>query len=65
VNDNQRIENASAAREARAGAGRPQPRGARASDIDAALIRYLAVEQYHEKVEEDRAADETEQGTSR
>ena len=65
MNDYRRIENASAAREARDAAGRPRPRGARSDEIDAALMRYLAAEQYHEKVEETREADETEQDTSR
>ena len=65
MNDNRRIENASAAREARDAAGRPHPRGARSGEIDAALMRYLAAEQYHEKVAETREADETEQDTSR
>jgi hypothetical protein len=55
VNDTQRIENAAAAREAAEAAGRPHARGSRAGDIEAGLMRYLAAEQYHEKVEETRA----------
>jgi hypothetical protein len=59
VNDVQRIENAVAAGEAREAAGRPRARGSRAGDIEAALMRYLAAERYHEKVEETRVQRES------
>jgi hypothetical protein len=64
VNDFKGIENAATASEARDAAGRPHPRGARAGDIESAMMRYLAAEQYHEKVEESREAEEAEQDTS-
>ena len=55
MSDYQRIEKEAAGREARAAVG-SYPRGSRAGDIDAALMRYLAAEEYHEKVEETQAA---------
>ena len=60
MNDYQRIESAAAAKEAADTAGHPHPRGARAGDIESGLIRYLAAEAYHEKVEETREADDTD-----
>jgi hypothetical protein len=58
VNENQRVENATAASEAVEAAGHPRPRGSRAGDLEAALMRYLAAEQYHEKAEEARADEQ-------
>jgi hypothetical protein len=58
VNDNQRIESAAAAREARAAAGRPDARGPRGDVVDAALRRYLAAEAYQEHVTEHGTEDE-------
>lgn len=60
MSDYQRNESAAAAREAAEAAGHPHARGSRAGDIEAGLMRYLAAEQYHEKVEETResAAEE-------
>jgi hypothetical protein len=58
VNENQRVENATAARDAAEAAGHPHPRGSRAGDLEAALMRYLAAEQYHEKAEETRADEQ-------
>jgi hypothetical protein len=55
VTDYKGMENAAAAKEAADAAGRPHARGSRAGDIEAGLMRYLAAEQYHEKVEETRA----------
>jgi hypothetical protein len=63
VNDFKGTENAATAKEARDAAGRAHPRGARAGDIEAAMMRYLAAEQYHEKVEETR--EDAEKDTSR
>ena len=57
MNDIQGIENAATTTEARDAAGRAHPRGARTGDIEAAMMRYLAAEQYHEKVEETREAE--------
>jgi hypothetical protein len=59
VNDYQKTENAAAAREAADAAGRPHARGSCAGDIESGLMRYLAAEAYHEKVEETRDADDT------
>lgn len=53
MTDNQRIENAAAAKEATEAAGHPHARGSRAADIEGGLMRYLAAEAYHEKVAED------------
>jgi hypothetical protein len=64
VNDFKGIENAATAKEARDAAGRAHPRGARAGDIQAAMMRYLAAEEYHEKVEETRAAEDADEDTS-
>ena len=68
MTDHKRMESAAAAKEAADAAGRPHARGARAGDIEAGLMRYLAAEQYHEKVEESRAEEEEagtpEQGSS-
>ena len=64
MNDYQKLENAAAAAEAAEAAGHPHPRGSRAGDIEAGLMRYLAAEAYHEKVEEQRAPDETDQHES-
>ena len=58
MTDHKGMENAAAAREAADAAGRPHARGSRADDIEAGLMRYLAAEQYHEKVEESRSAKE-------
>lgn len=58
MNENQRVENATAASEAAEAAGHPHPRGSRAGDLEAALMRYLAAEQYHEKAEEARADEQ-------
>ena len=55
MTDYQGMENARAAKEAADAAGRPHARGSRAGDIEAGLMRYLAAEAYHEKVEEIRA----------
>jgi len=63
VNDYQKTENAAAAREAADAAGRPHTRGSRAGDIESGLMRYLAAEAYHEKVEETREADDTDDDT--
>ena len=54
MNDYRGVENAAAAKEAAATAGHAHPRGSRAGDIEAGLMKYLAAEQYHEKVEETR-----------
>ena len=54
MNESRNIENAAAASEAAEAAGRPHPRGSRAGDVESALMRYLAAEQYHEKTEEAR-----------
>ena len=64
MTDYERIENAAAALEAAESAGRPHPRGARAGDIEAGLMRYLAAEAYHEKVEEDREAEGKDEGAA-
>jgi hypothetical protein len=64
VNDFKGIENAATAKEARDAAGRPHPRGARTGDIEAAMMRYLAAEQYHEKAAETREDEDAEQDTS-
>ncbi len=64
MTDIQRIENAAAHREAAESAGHPHPRGARAGDIEAGLMRYLAAEAYHEKVAEDRVAESKDEGTA-
>jgi len=58
VNDFQKTENAAAARDAADAAGHPHPRGSRAGDIEAGMMRYLAAEAYHEKVAESREADD-------
>jgi hypothetical protein len=63
VTDYKRMENAAAAKEAADAVGRPHARGSRAGDIEAGLMRYLAAEQYHEKVEESRS-EEKEAGES-
>lgn len=55
MTDHTGMENAAAKREATDTAGRPHARGSRAGDIEAGLMRYLAAEAYHEKVEESRA----------
>jgi len=62
MNDYRGAENAAAAKEAAATAGHAHPRGSRAGDIEAGLMRYLAAEQYHEKVEETREKDADEPG---
>jgi hypothetical protein len=62
VNDFKQAENAATGKDALDSAGRPHPRGARTGDIEAAMMRYLAAEQYHEKVEESR---EDEKDSSR
>lgn len=59
MNDFKRTENAAAAREAAEAAGHPHTRGSRAGDIEAGLMRYLAAEQYHEKVEETKEGPRT------
>lgn len=64
MNDFTGVENAATTKEARDVAGRPHPRGARTGDIEAAMMRYLAAEQYHEKVEETREAESAEQDTT-
>jgi len=53
MSDHERIEKQATSREALAGAG-THPRSSSGAAIDAALMRYLAAEEYHEKVEEDR-----------
>ena len=62
MTDNQRIENAAAAREATDAAGHPHARGSRAADIEGGLMRYLAAEAYHEKAVEE--TEERPQGKS-
>lgn len=57
MNDYQSSENAATTRDAIESAGHPQTRGSRAGDIEAGLMRYLAAERYHEKVEEIREAE--------
>lgn len=54
MTDFSKIENAAAGKEAAEAAGRPHARSSRTGDIEAGLMRYLAAEQYHEKVEETR-----------
>jgi hypothetical protein len=54
VTDYQSQEKTAASREATEGVGNRDPRGVRGGEVGAALMRYLAAEQYHEKVEEDR-----------
>ena len=58
MTDHERIEKQAAATEARGAAG-TLPRGSRAGALDAALTRYLAAEEYHEKVEETDGDDGT------
>jgi hypothetical protein len=58
MSDRRKTENAAAANEAVAAAGRPHARGSRAGDIEEGLIRYLAAEQYHRKAEETREEDD-------
>ncbi|RNM11114.1 hypothetical protein [Nocardioides pocheonensis] len=68
MTDNQRIENAAAAREATEAAGHPHARGSRAADIEGGLMRYLAAEAYHEKAAEDaeeKTPGKAKSGTSR
>jgi hypothetical protein len=60
VNDYQKTEKAAANREAVGFAGRPHPRAFNAEAVDAALIRYLAAQEYHEHVVESREAAEEE-----
>ena len=60
MTDYKGMENAAAAEEAADAAGRPHARGSRAGDIEAGLMRYLAAEAYHEKVEETRAKEKEE-----
>lgn len=60
MTDYKGMENAAAAKEAADAAGRPHARGSRAGDIEAGLMRYLAAEAYHEKVEETRAEEKEE-----
>jgi hypothetical protein len=68
VTDNQRIENAAAAKEATEAAGHPHARGSPAADIEGGLMRYLAAEAYHEKAAEsaeESASEKEKRGTSR
>lgn len=60
MTDHKGMESAAAAKEAADAAGRPHARGARAGDIEAGLMRYLAAEAYHEKAEETRAETKKE-----
>ena len=62
MTDHRSIEKAAASSEAAEAVGRRDPRGTRGGEVEAAMMRYLAAEQYHEKVEESReeAADEPE-----
>ncbi|HEX2893614.1 MAG TPA: hypothetical protein VHO29_06380 [Marmoricola sp.] len=64
MTDRQRIENAATAKEATEAAGHPHARGSRAGDIEGGLMRYLAAEAYHEKVQEEneKAAPEAPKG---
>ena len=64
MGDHERIERQAAAGEARAAAG-TLPRGPHAGALDAALMRYLAAEEYHEKVEETRESTPDHEDTPR
>ena len=65
MSEYERIEKGRAAREARTAVG-INARSSRADHIDAALLRYLAAEEYHEKIEEiGAAAPEIDEDTSR
>lgn len=62
VSDYQKIEKAEVAREARDAAGRPRARSSKADILDAALMRYLAAEEYHEHIEEKRGSEDAADG---
>ncbi len=49
MNSFERVENAAAAHEAREAVGHPQRHRGRAGEVEAALIRYLATEEYRER----------------
>lgn len=57
VNGFEEVEKAAVAHEAREGLGRPHPHTSRAKDVEAALMRYLATEEYRESAASSHAAD--------
>lgn len=62
MNSFEGAEKAAAAHEAREAVGHPQRHRGRAADVEAALMRYLATEEYHERVEKSRGAGDGRPG---